>query len=62
MKKKTKIAIIDFKLSSLGHIEISLNIKIKNTTSPYIPPEIFVDVDEKRLNSIDIWNMRNCIV
>ncbi len=46
-EKKTKIAIIDFKLSSLGHIEISLNKKIKNTTSPYIPPEIIVDVGKK---------------
>ena len=56
-EKKTKLAIIDFKLSSLAHIEISLNKKIKNTTAPYIPPEIIADVDEKKLPSIDIWNM-----
>ena len=56
-EKKTKLAIIDFKLSSLSHSDISLSNKIKNTTAPYIPPEIIMDIDEKSIPSVDIWDM-----
>jgi len=56
-EKKTKLAIIDFKLSSLSHSDISLSNKIKNTTAPYIPPEIIMDIDEKSIPTVDIWDM-----
>jgi len=54
-ENKTKLAIIDFKLSSLSTI-ISRG-EIKNTTAPYIPPETVMEADEKRLPSLDIWGM-----
>jgi len=56
-EKKTKLAIIDFKLSSLSHTEKALNANIKNTTAPYIAPEIILDVEDKRIPSVDIWNL-----
>ena len=56
-EKKTKLAIIDFKLSSLSHSEKTLNTNIKNTTAPYIAPEIILDVEDKRIPSVDIWNL-----
>lgn len=55
-EKKTRLVLIDFKLSSLS-IPVSNRDKIKITTAPYIPPETIMEVDSKRLPSYDMWGL-----
>ena len=52
-EKKTKLALIDFKLSALSNS----NEKIKPTNAPYISPEVILDDNINSMPCLDIWGL-----
>ena len=54
-EKKTRLAIIDFKLSALSNG--NSNEKIKPTNAPYISPEVILDDNINSMPCLDIWGL-----